>query len=178
MSEVEIGGLKLKGGKGLAFLMAIGSLIGVLYGGFEVYKDYMDMKEKLANLDPDAIEARLDTAMVELNTAIDYARDIKDDLRSDVIQVEKALSDVEQRIRETERENRELVSTNTQQMRTMIDDHQAWFITRQADIETAIRAARQYFDERTNQVDEKLQTLEDRLNERLQRALDNPLVNQ
>jgi len=165
MSEVEIGGLRLKGGKGLAFLVGLSSLVGALYGGFEVYKDYMDMKEKLANLDPAAIESQIDVAMVEFGAAIDYAREIKDDLRRDMMQVEEALSDVEARIRATERDNRQ-----------MVDDHQQWFITRQADIERTIRDARVFFDERTSQVDEKLHDLEERLNERLQRALDNPLV--
>jgi len=147
MAEVDVGGVKLKGGKGLAVLMAIGTMIGTLYGGFEVYKDYMDMKEKLANLDVGAVEARIDNAMVKLDEAIDYARDIKDDLRSDVIQVEKAITDVERRLRDMESENR-----------------------------TSIQEAKRWFDERTSAVDDKLAALEERLNQRLQRALDNPLL--
>lgn len=147
MAEVDVGGVKLKGGKGLAVLMAIGTMVGTLYGGFEVYKDYMDMKEKLANLDVAAVEARIDNAMVKLDEAIEYARDIKDDLRSDVIQVEKAITDVERRLRDMESENR-----------------------------TSIQEAKRWFDERTSAVDDKLAALEERLNQRLQRALDNPLL--
>ena len=147
MAEVDVGGVKLKGGKGLAVLMAIGTMVGTLYGGFEVYKDYMDMKEKLANLDVGAVEARIDNAMVKLDEAIDYARDIKDDLRSDVIQVEKAITDVERRLRDMESENR-----------------------------TSIQEAKRWFDERTSSIDEKLTSMEERINQRLQRALDNPLL--
>lgn len=167
MSEVEIGGLKVKGGKGLAFLLALSSLIGALYGGFETYKDYMEMKQKLADLNPGAIQKQIDISMIKLNEAVDYAKDIKNDLRSDVIQVEKSLSEVEQRIRNTESENRR-----------MVDEHQTWFITRQSDIEKNNRDARVFFDEKTSQVDQKLNDLEKRLNERLQRALDNPLVSE
>lgn len=47
MAEVEIGGISFKGGKMLGVLMALSSAVGVLYGGFEVYKDYMDMKEQI-----------------------------------------------------------------------------------------------------------------------------------
>lgn len=47
MTELEIGGVKLKGGKMLAVVMALSSAVGALYGGFEVYKDYMDMKEQI-----------------------------------------------------------------------------------------------------------------------------------
>lgn len=147
MAELDVGGVKVKGGKGLAVLMAIGSLIGVLYGGFEVYKDYTDMKEKLANLDIGAVEAKIDTAMVKLDEAIDYAKDIKDDLRSDVIQVEKAIGLVERRLRDMESENR-----------------------------TSIQEAKKWFDERTSSIDEKLTSMEDRVNKKLERALENPLL--
>lgn len=47
MTEVEVGGVKFKGGKAFAIIMALGSMVGALYGGFEVYKDYMDMKEQI-----------------------------------------------------------------------------------------------------------------------------------
>lgn len=48
MAEVEIGGISFKGGRMLAVLMALSSAVGALYGGFEVYKDYMDMKEQIS----------------------------------------------------------------------------------------------------------------------------------
>lgn len=147
MAELDVGGVKVKGGKGLAVLMAIGSLIGVLYGGFEIYKDYTDMKEKLANLDVPAVEAKIATAMVKLDEAIDYAKDIKNDLRSDVIQVEKAIGLVERRLRDMESENR-----------------------------TSIQEAKKWFDERTSSIDEKLTSMEDRVNKKLERALENPLL--
>ena len=147
MAELDVGGVKLKGGKGLAILMALGTMIGTLYGGFEIYKDYMDMKDKLANLDVEAIAARNAVLETKLEEAIDYAKDIKDDLRSDVIQVEKALGDVERRIRDVESENRD-----------------------------TIKESKKWFDERTADIDSKLNALEERLNTRLQRALDNPLL--
>ena len=146
MAEVEVGGVKLSGGKGMAIMMGIGSLIGTLYGGFEVYKDYMDMKAKLANLEPEAIQQQIDVAMVKLDEGVSYAKDIKTDLRSDVIQVEKALGDVEQRIRETESENRQMV-----------------------------KEAQKWFDDRTQVLDTKLTSLEERLNKRIAQALTNAL---
>jgi len=90
VAEVEVGGVKLSGGKGMAIMTGIGSLIGTLYGGFEVYKDYMDMKAKLANIEPEAIQQQIDVAMVKLDVVEQYAKDIKTDLRSDVIVVENA----------------------------------------------------------------------------------------
>ena len=40
MAEVNIGGITFKGGKMLAVILALGSSIGVLYGGFEAYKKF------------------------------------------------------------------------------------------------------------------------------------------
>ena len=146
MAELEVGGVKLSGGKGMAIMMGIGSLIGTLYGGFEVYKDYMDMKAKLANLEPEAIQQQIDVAMVKLDEGVSYAKDIKTDLRSDVIAVEKSLGEVEARIRATESENRKMV-----------------------------KEAQRWFDERTAVVDQNQKDMEERLNKRITQALTNAL---
>ena len=47
MAKLEVGGIKFTGGKMTAIIIALSSTIGVLYGAFEVYKDYMDMKEQI-----------------------------------------------------------------------------------------------------------------------------------
>ena len=39
MAEVNIGGITFKGGKMLAVILALGSSIGVLYGGFEMLQE-------------------------------------------------------------------------------------------------------------------------------------------
>ena len=65
MAEVEFGGLKFSGGKMVALLTALSTLGGAAWGGFEIYKDYMDMKEIIQNIDTDAIAARND--VIETN---------------------------------------------------------------------------------------------------------------
>ena len=47
MAEVEFAGVKFKGGKIFIIVTAVTTLIGGAYGAFEVYKDYMDMREKI-----------------------------------------------------------------------------------------------------------------------------------
>jgi len=47
MAEIEYGGIKVKGGKILIIISLLGTLGGALWGGFEFYKDYLDMKEKI-----------------------------------------------------------------------------------------------------------------------------------
>ena len=46
-TSIEIGGIKFTGGKMFAIATALSAGIGTLYGGFEVYKDYMDMKKQI-----------------------------------------------------------------------------------------------------------------------------------
>jgi len=47
MAEVEFAGVKFKGGKIFVIITALSTLIGGAYGAFEVYKDYIDMREKI-----------------------------------------------------------------------------------------------------------------------------------
>ena len=61
-TEIEIGGVTIKGGRVFVILSALGALIGTLYGGFEVYKTYEDMQEAITTYEaPDlsGIEERI-----------------------------------------------------------------------------------------------------------------------
>ena len=46
-TEVEFAGVKFRGGKIFIIITALSTLGGGLYAGFEFWKDYMDMKEKI-----------------------------------------------------------------------------------------------------------------------------------
>ena len=143
MAELEFGGIKFTGGKMFAVITALSALVGSLYGGFEVYKDYMDMKDKIASYqapDLSGIEKEVALAVSRASEAVDYTRDIKDTLRSDIIALEKDS-------RQREKDNRD-----------MVRDAQVWF------------------DERTSDIDEKLRQLEERMDVKIRRALENPLV--
>lgn len=146
---------------GAAFAL-VSTLLGSLYGGFEVYKDYMEMKEKLANLDVEAIEARNDLIETKLDEAIEYTRDIKSGLRDDILAIEKQADRVEDMVRETETEVRNIV----REAEKSFDDKRDRL---QSDYDTAASRLR-------DNSDRKIEELEDRLNDKLQRALDNPLA--
>ena len=47
MAEVEVGGIKFRGGKIFVILTALTTAGGALWGGFEFYKDYLTMKEQI-----------------------------------------------------------------------------------------------------------------------------------
>ena len=54
-----------------AVLTALSTLGGGAWAGFEFYKDYMDMKEIIQNIDTDAIAARNNVIETKLDEAID-----------------------------------------------------------------------------------------------------------
>ena len=66
MAEVEVGGVTFKGGKAFGIILAIGSMIGALYGAFEVYKTYEDMKEAISLYEaPDLSEIETDILVAQ-----------------------------------------------------------------------------------------------------------------
>jgi hypothetical protein len=150
MAEVEFAGVNFKGGKMVVLLTALSTLGGGLWGGFEFYKDYMDMKEIIQSIDVDAIDARNDVIETKLDEAIDYTRDIKSDLRDDIMSVEQQADRVEDMVRESE-----------EKVRVMIDKADERFENRR--------------DSLVRDTDAKIKEVEDKLNEKIQKVLDNPL---
>ena len=162
MAEIEFAGIKFKGGKMVAVAMGLSTLVGGLYGGFEVYKDYMDMKEMIQEyVAPDlsgfqeqisVIEQKMVSTEDSVIQATDYARQIKNDLKDDVTRIETLVDRLEDDIRESEKEVREMVD--------------------EADIRFDTKRDQLYAD-----TDRKIREVDERLPTKIQEALDNPLAN-
>ncbi len=112
---ISIGGYEFTPAKLMVAATIVSSVLGGLYGAFEVYKSYQDMKTKIEKyVTPDLTEIEKKLAIVEENSqkSSDYTRDIKNDLRADIRKLEKIVDDVErgtkQSQREQERDLREL----------------------------------------------------------------------
>ena len=108
MAEVEFAGMKFKGGKMMVVLTALSTLGGGLWGGFEFYKDYMDMKEIVQNVDVDEIAAANELQLQKLNDAIAYTQEIREDLASDVSRIEGQFVLLEEQIQRAEKTVRAL----------------------------------------------------------------------
>lgn len=102
MAEVEFAGMKFKGGKMMVVLTALSTLGGGLWGGFEFYKDYMDMKEIVQNVDVDEIAAANELQLQKLNDAIAYTQEIRQDLADDVSRIEGQFVLLEEQIQRAE----------------------------------------------------------------------------
>ena len=157
MAEVEFGGLKFSGGKMFAFLTALSTLGTAAWGGFEFYKDYMDMKEIIQNIDIDAIAAANELQLQKLNDAIDYTRDIKNDLRGDILRIESVTEDTSRRVKE-------IVNDVDDRIREMENLNRET----EKDVRDTMRGTE-------SRIDENMRRLDEDLNRILQEALDNPL---
>lgn len=104
---ISIGGYEFTPAKLMVAFTIVSSTLGGLYGTFEVYKDYMSMKKKIAEyITPDLSEFDKRLAVVEENSqkAADYTRDIKNDLKSDVRRLENVVEGVERNTKQAQRE--------------------------------------------------------------------------
>ena len=104
MAKVEFAGIKFTGGKMAMVITLVTSLIGGLWGGFEVYKDYMDMKAKIQNYTAPDLSG-IDKRIAVLENELSFVGDLKNDLKTDVRRIESIVNDVEQRVKEDSRAN-------------------------------------------------------------------------
>lgn len=141
---------------GAAFAL-ITSILGALYGGFETYKAFQEIAEKLEVLDLEAIEARNVAIERKLDDAIEYTRDIKNSLKDDIIRIEQV----------TERTSSRMKTVQDEidvRMRTLSD------LSRESE-----KDVRNTMREVEDRIDNKMEKLDKDLRDTLQKALDNPL---
>ena len=131
MAEVEFAGMTFKGGKMFAILTALSTLGGAAWGGFEFYKDYMDMKEIIQNIDIQEIKAANELQLQKLNDAINYTVEIRQDLANDVARVEATVRVLEGQVQKAEETVRSLrtdvyekLDTFEERLRLTLKDNQ------------------------------------------------------
>ena len=173
-TEVEVAGIKFRGGKIFLLLTALSTLGGGAWATFEFYKDYMDMKEIVQNIDTTEIKNQQEQITVKLDEAIAYTRDIKTGLRDDILSIEKQVDRVEDKLRETEQEVRDIVANAEERFENKRDALQNDYDEKANRLSESSQTR---MDDLTEKVERDMSDLEIRLNKKLQRALDNPLAN-
>ena len=204
MAEVEFGGVKFRGGKMVAIIMALSTLVGGLYGGFEVYKDYMDMKKKILSYTaPDmsgfdkklaVMNETMGTVTKEMasvrNRVLEVqgiVRDTRQDTRSDAASLENAISAVDKRSRALDAETRAAMRQAEKTMRGIVASANERFDAKINRVTTTARqseknirditeSASARFDAKINGIDAKLNVFEKRQDKKLRDALNNPLL--
>ena len=129
---ISIGGYEFTPAKLMVAFTLASSLLGGLYGAFEVYKDYIGMKKKIAEyVTPDLTEIYKKMEVLDANTSkmTEYTNNIKNDLKSDVRRVETVVVNLERSVKadnrateNTVKEMRRDVDTNIKEIRKNTDD--------------------------------------------------------
>jgi len=132
---------------GMAFAV-LSTTLGTLYGGFTMYQKV----EGIANLDLGAYQAKMVAMDIKIEQALDYSRDIKNGLRDDILRIEKVADRVEDDVNNIE-----------DKVRNLVDEAEVRFEAKRDQLRTSNKA--------------DIKELEERLNAKVQRALDNPLAN-
>ena len=99
MAEVEYKGIKIGGSKLLLILPLLGTIIGGLWGGFELYNRLLTAEKKLNELDRAAIQAEVQ----RLESVYDV---IREDLKDSIDEAVTLARDVEKSSAATQREIR------------------------------------------------------------------------
>ena len=153
--EVKAGGVKLTASSVLAIIAFLSTVVGGLYGGFTLYQKI----EEVAGLDlgayqqqMDVMDAKVSGISEKVEESVEYTRDIKNGLKDDLLRIEQQTDRVEDMVRD-----------NEDKVRKMIDDAEVRFENQRERVRVSQTSS--------------MKELEDRLNAKLQRALDNPLAN-
>tara|TARA_R100001480_G_scaffold66534_3_gene78235 strand:+ start:1322 stop:1807 length:486 start_codon:yes stop_codon:yes gene_type:complete len=156
MAEVSFGGVSFKGGRIVVIITALSTLIGALWGGFEVYNRYLSMEKKinsytapdlsgfdkrldLIQLETEMLQSEMNMILEEVELVADVAKELKNDLKADVRRIETIVEDVEQRVKQDARDNSKDLK------------------------------------ETVNELKEEMKELEEKIDKRIKLALENPL---
>jgi len=177
--EFRIAGIKVTPMTAMAALTAVGSIIGMLYGGFLMYQkveqaiEFVDQQEEYQSL-MQSYDDRMKIIEVKLEEAVDYTRDIKGSLKDDILAIEKQVDRMEDKVREQEADTREIIQNAEERFENKRDALQNDY-DEKANRLSESNTTR--MDDLTEKMERDMKELENRLNKKLQRSLDNPLAN-
>ena len=147
---ISIGGYEFTPAKLMVAFTLLSSTLGGLYGTFEIYKDYMGMKKKIAEyVSPDLTEIykKLDVVQVQSEKSMQYTQDIKNDLKGDIRRLENVVDNVERSSKQTARET-----------------------------DAAVREVQQEMRRNGREMDQAIKQVQKEVDQKIQKAIDNPLA--
>jgi len=188
---ISIGGYEFTPAKLMIAATIVSSTLGGLYGVFEVYKDYMGMKKKIAEyVSPDFSEFDKRLAVIEENSAktakavqegsdktAEYTRDIKNDLKNDIRRIEKTVEEVERSNKSQQREIDRTVAEVKTEVRTIQKSADASMNAATKEMNRMAAENTKAIAANNKEIDSKLKAAQRELDEKLKKALDNPLAN-
>lgn len=159
---ISIGGYEFTPAKLMVAFTIVSSILGGLYGTFEVYKDYVGMKKKIAEyVTPDLTELYKKMEVLDANTAkmTEYTNNIKNDLKQDVRRLEGVVENIER-------------SSKTDQRLT---DSGMKEIKR--DVDATLKEVSRELVKNQKEQQAEIRALRSEVDNKIKQAVDNPLAN-
>ena len=154
---ISIGGYEFTPAKLMVAFTLVSSTLGGLYGAFEVYKDYQSMKKRIAEyVAPDLsdLNKKMEITMQNSEKSVQYTQDIKNDLKGDIRRLEGVVDSVERSAKQSQREADQSVQA----------------------VRNEIQAVRAEVRANTREQEQALRQLNKEVDNKIQKALDNPLA--
>jgi hypothetical protein len=166
---ISIGGYEFTPAKLMVAATIVSSVLGGLYGTFEVYKDYVGMKKKIASYEaPDLSGFDKRLAVIEENSSktSDYTRDIKTDLKNDIRRNESVTEQVERGVKQAQRETEQEMRQARKDIREDLDKARG-----------EVNAIRKEMADARREISKEVEGLKKEVDGKIQKAIDNPLAN-
>ena len=182
MADVEYKGVHVTGIKGsylLVLFPLFASIIGGLWGGFELYKRYEDMEKQIQSYvapDLSGFDKRIEVMKGEVNAlkelvadAQETARDIRTDIKGEVNKQDDQIAAIDKRSR-----------TNSRDTRVIIRNAEKNFNELEMGILQMVRElisnTSKRWDDKLTKVDTQIENLEKKIDKKITKALENPLA--
>ena len=168
---ISIGGYEFTPAKLMVAFTLVSSLLGGLYGTFEVYKDYMGMKKKIAEyVTPDLTELYKKMEVLDANTSkmTEYTNNIKNDLKQDVRRVESVVENMERSTKSSQRDTDQAIKEIKKDSDTTLKE-----VRRYSD--QSVKEVTQELSKNQKETTAEIRALRSEVDMKIKKALDNPL---
>jgi flagellar biosynthesis/type III secretory pathway protein FliH len=165
---ISVGGYSFTPAKLMIAFTIVSSLLGGLYGAFEVYKDYQSMKQKITEYTaPDLSDFDKRLAVIEENSAktTEYTRDIKNDLKDDIRRNESVTEQIERGVKQAQRETELEMRQARKDVREDLDK-----------AKSEVELIRREMAAARREISREVETLKKEVDSKIQKAIDNPLA--
>jgi hypothetical protein len=177
---ISIGGYEFTPAKLMIAFTIVSSVLGGLYGTFEVYKDYIGMKKKIASYEaPDLSGFDKRLAVIEENSGktSDYTRDIKNDLKNDIRRNESVTEQVERSVKTAQRETEAEMRQARKDVREDLDKARNEVNAIRKEMADARREIAREVEVLKRDTSKEVEVLKREVDSKIQKAIDNPLAN-
>ena len=170
---ISIGGYEFTPAKLMVAFTLVSSILGGLYGAFEVYKDYQGMKKKIAEyVTPDLGEIYKKMEVLDANTSkmVEYTDTIKIDLKGDVRRLEGVVENVERSSKTDQR----LTDSGMKEIKRDVD---ATVKEIKRDVDNTLKEVNRELVKNQKETTAEIRALRSDVDAKIKKALDNPLNN-